>query len=95
MKYTKKQRHEIYKKALSRIKEFGNNPLCLTLANTSREESCEYVCMNQLPELLPEFYFFQPIGEPFIWFSDEDQYEQRKTVIEFCIYMTTSPTNGR
>lgn len=91
MKYTKKQRHEIYKKAKEKTE--GSRVLCYILGSIVAERPYDvtgssYECDNDfIMSLFPEFALFEPYPNAYKWFEN---YEERKTCLEFCIYITSN-----
>lgn len=83
MKYTKKQRHEIYKKALISAIKYGEN---CTLCYRMEDVTGLFPYESEFPEL----FIFKPenVSETGLWFPWNNSFEHRKTVLEFCIYMT-------
>ncbi len=89
-KYTKKERKEIYIKALASIdkEEF----MCNAIERIISVSAYHY----SISEFhFPEFFLFKPIlWNGFVWFDYEGKYspsieiiEHRKTILEFCIEM--------
>lgn len=91
MKYSKKQRHKIYKSALSLFyKEepfiYGRLGLCRALYESCNFEGDPYF---RAKEEFPEFWYFFNDKDFFCWLGyKENRLEVRKTILEFCIEMT-------
>lgn len=87
MKYTKKQRHEIYKRALNE-KNFDAG-LCYALLDAAKECGGSW----ESHKLFPEFFLFRTSENPKYdyWYGDAIKgigNEIREIVLEFCIEMT-------
>lgn len=92
MKYTKKQRHEIYKKALDRFDEVAHVGLCEKIAVVSGHNLAAGFCFESNINTLiyPELFLFKTRPNPY-WLScyqDYDEKTMRKIVLMFCIEMT-------
>lgn len=93
MKYTKKQRHEIYKKAynqfITRESENNYNNICGVIDFITQYNGC-YLCSIKMDVYFPELWMFNDMGinNRFWEFEDADKEETRKLVLSFCIYMT-------
>lgn len=84
MKYTKKQRNEIYKGALKSSVDNGlGSYICFRILSVcGHYPSCHD---------FPEFYLFKPkkSNDNDVWYGYYSGFEIRQTVLEFCIYMTS------
>lgn len=97
MSYTTKQRHEIYKKALSLLPLEGF--LCHAMQKATGVTSGQWYFL----ENFPEFKMFAPNGEyRFVWnlterpgasVYDEDNKLPRQIILDFCILMTENETS--
>ena len=91
-KLTKKQRHEIYKKAHALTKDgmCGCEALFSTLLDTKTNLFPHYGYMSKI---FPEYYLFKPPVKTSIderWFNGEldEQIKERQIAILFCIEIT-------
>lgn len=86
MKYTKKQRHEIYKIGLEKFDLYNTSGLCHVLIRSTK---LRHLRSFDLEPYFPEFYLFKPYDEAYNWWdSSSESNEQRKLVLMFCIEMT-------
>lgn len=89
-KYTKAERHEIYKKALKSLKDYGHGAaICCRIAHVQYGSSLSFDSVTKIN--YPELYLFKKRGLSIYsgWFYDcEDALSMRISVLEFCIYMT-------
>lgn len=93
-KYTKAERHEIYKKALENFHIPIDNGLCCVISYIIYGFINNHDKVDR--ESFPELYLFKRPEVDYYWLSDEGfgKYtesgnELRKTVLEFCIYMSS------
>lgn len=87
MKYTKKERNAIYRKALElfyrgKRGEYFTTFLCLIFFDVDESLKDE-----DLSEQLPEFWLFKPRGESYAWWESND-HDNRENALLFCIEMT-------
>ncbi len=88
---TKKQRHEVYKKALRQveIKNFLNvYSICGAIKRTCFDKG-NFISTSILLDEFPEFALFKPDDKDqfYYWFRVDDL-QTRQIVIDFCILMT-------
>jgi hypothetical protein len=89
MTYTKRQRHEIYKRALkvsARMKKEGVG-MCWLLQETVLADGW-FSGYSQLMVILPEFGLFKPECGMYWWELNEEGYKERLTALLFMIEMT-------
>lgn len=86
MKYTKKQRNEIYKKGLDNFELFNTSGLCHVVIKASGLP----LTSSEIKPYFPELFMFKPINNYFInwWDSSPESNEERKIALMFCIAMT-------
>lgn len=85
MSYTKKQRNEIYRKALKHLPNVFNNGsgICHSIRLGGGDNNAYFEDTRR--EYLPEFALFEPDGPYWSWF---DNLQERQIVLDFCILMT-------
>jgi len=90
MKLTKKQRKEVYKKALKRIETYHNRYLCTSISEVMIRKN-RYVSTYQVPSIFPEIKLFEPTKQQINsanlgWWNDNNR-EIRVVALELCILM--------
>lgn len=100
MKYTKVERHRIYKKALrlycSKQRAIGNMYLCFVLDTaTNGEYSHDYpLLLHNLPEVLDQKPSFETKFSMLVWFKPTDR-KSRIAVLKKAIKLTTPKPKPR
>lgn len=98
MKYTKKQRHEIYKLAYKSEELAGYRPyLCKCIKEAIVKSKYERI-NGDIYYLFPELLMMRPVHDPVFFINSKDepkisgnpkQYNAvKETILEFCIEMT-------
>jgi hypothetical protein len=92
MKFTKKQRREIYLKAHKGLEDLGNRSAMAFCCNVlGQQVNIQCLQMDHIADLLPEFYLFKPdhiVYSHSTWFDGRDNHSDRLNALLLCAELT-------